>query len=425
MVVKRTTKRVCILGAGAAGLCAARHCQDHGYDVTVFEQLSDCGGTWLYSPKPNSFSSLYEKMFTNIPKEVMSLEHLELTTDSGHYLKRYAKPIRHLIKFNTTVTKINRQDAQWLVTVKPSKSSNDQTNGVLSEQITSAEIYRFDLLFICNGHFSTPRIPLFASQLTIPWIHCHNYKRPDEYVGKEVAIVGAGPSGVDVAIQISKVARKVHLLYNMKVKYGLPENVVINANVISVFNGRSLLLGNGEQLDNLDAVVFCTGYKYEVPFCQSDLLEVKSDNWYVSPLYEHCIHVRYPTSLFVIGKCWFLIPFVCFDQQVKYALALADGSSPVPSQEELESFEENRLKELKLNGDPIGYFHRLGPDQWKYFDHLAKLANQPPLKPVIRKIFDNVHEQRTKDLATFKSFRYRILDSENFEVQPFVDLDCY
>lgn len=108
MGIKETTKkRVCILGAGAAGLCAARHCLDEGYDLTVFEQQKCLGGTWLYSPEVNAFSSLYEKMHTNLPKQIMGFEHLPFETDGPEsfvrhqevlaYLKRYAKSIYEFI----------------------------------------------------------------------------------------------------------------------------------------------------------------------------------------------------------------------------------------------------------------------------------------------------------------------------------------
>lgn len=43
--------RVCIVGAGAAGLCAARHllvepCVSH---VDILEQSAQLGGTWVYT----------------------------------------------------------------------------------------------------------------------------------------------------------------------------------------------------------------------------------------------------------------------------------------------------------------------------------------------------------------------------------------
>ena len=41
--------RVCVIGAGTAGLCAAKHALQNGMEATVFEQASAIGGTWVYT----------------------------------------------------------------------------------------------------------------------------------------------------------------------------------------------------------------------------------------------------------------------------------------------------------------------------------------------------------------------------------------
>ena len=43
--------RVCVIGAGAAGLAAARHLTSEldAFDVHVFEQACRVGGTWVYT----------------------------------------------------------------------------------------------------------------------------------------------------------------------------------------------------------------------------------------------------------------------------------------------------------------------------------------------------------------------------------------
>ncbi|KAI6225062.1 Flavin-containing monooxygenase [Aphelenchoides fujianensis] len=304
MGVKPEAKRVCILGAGAAGLCAARHSVDRGHDVVVFEQLHDLGGTWLYNPEPNTYSSLYEKMFTNIPKEIMSFEHLRLEHGGPESFPPASGHPRVLAAIRGADPTFDQ--------IQHDRDEGPLFDGNENELITSTETFEFDLLFICNGHFSVPDIPAFASELTIPWLHVHNYRRPHAYAGKTVAVVGAGPSGVDVAMQLCKVAKKVYLLHNGKFKFGMPANVVDKRRVVAVADGPA---ANGR---------------------------------FVSPLYQHCIHVEYPTSLFVIGLNWRLIPFVCFDFQVKYALALADGTSPIP--DDLHEFEEQRLRSLKEAG---------------------------------------------------------------------------
>lgn len=44
-------KKIAVIGAGITGLCAAKHAIAHGYDVTVYEQTSAIGGTWVYTDR--------------------------------------------------------------------------------------------------------------------------------------------------------------------------------------------------------------------------------------------------------------------------------------------------------------------------------------------------------------------------------------
>lgn len=43
------TMRIAVIGAGTAGMCAAKHALAQGNMVTVFEQAKDVGGTWIYT----------------------------------------------------------------------------------------------------------------------------------------------------------------------------------------------------------------------------------------------------------------------------------------------------------------------------------------------------------------------------------------
>lgn len=40
---------IAVIGAGTAGICAAKHALVRGYKVTVFEQAKQVGGTWVYT----------------------------------------------------------------------------------------------------------------------------------------------------------------------------------------------------------------------------------------------------------------------------------------------------------------------------------------------------------------------------------------
>jgi cation diffusion facilitator CzcD-associated flavoprotein CzcO len=45
----RTRAKVAVVGAGAAGLAAARELRNEGHQVTVFEQGGEIGGVWVYN----------------------------------------------------------------------------------------------------------------------------------------------------------------------------------------------------------------------------------------------------------------------------------------------------------------------------------------------------------------------------------------
>lgn len=44
-------RKVVVIGAGVAGLCAAKHAKQNGFDVTVYEQTGQIGGIWVYTDK--------------------------------------------------------------------------------------------------------------------------------------------------------------------------------------------------------------------------------------------------------------------------------------------------------------------------------------------------------------------------------------
>uniref|UniRef100_A0A3B4ZX39 Flavin-containing monooxygenase n=1 Tax=Stegastes partitus TaxID=144197 RepID=A0A3B4ZX39_9TELE len=74
-------RRVAVVGAGPAGLCAARHILSRpgGFaPPVVFELSDDVGGTWCYDERVGTddngrpvHSSMYRNLRTNLPKEVM------------------------------------------------------------------------------------------------------------------------------------------------------------------------------------------------------------------------------------------------------------------------------------------------------------------------------------------------------------------
>jgi cation diffusion facilitator CzcD-associated flavoprotein CzcO len=73
-----------VVGAGAAGLAAAKELREEGHNVDVFEKLGSIGGTWVFDERVESdplglssrrstvHSSLYASLRVNLPREIMS-----------------------------------------------------------------------------------------------------------------------------------------------------------------------------------------------------------------------------------------------------------------------------------------------------------------------------------------------------------------
>lgn len=53
---------------------------------------------------------------------------------------------------------------------------------------------------------------------------------------------------------------------------------------------------------------------------------------------------------------------------------------------------------------------------WPYYEEVAAAAGVPGFAPVIKKIYDYSNEMRRQNFATYKNYKYRIIDRENFEV---------
>ena len=47
-------------------------------------------------------------------------------------------------------------------------------------------------------------------------------------------------------------------------------------------------------LENVDVLIFCTGYRHEFPFLKKSGL-VQTGEGFVYPVYRHIFHPRYPT----------------------------------------------------------------------------------------------------------------------------------
>lgn len=392
--------KVAIIGGGAAGLCAARKCLEASFRVTLFEASHSIGGTWVFNPNVNVHSSMYENLRTNLPKEIMAFNDLKFPphlpsflshTDVLDYLRKYSEPIKQFIKLGCAVKKVSRDNEQWRIDYS-------------YENLTKYEI--FDVVFVCNGHYVKPYIPQIGGSFDGPLIHSHNYRNPRPYKDQKVAVIGAGPSGIDITLQLADVAEKVYLLSDKEpLKCVLPTNVV-QCTAVKHFDMDQLYFQDDSTI-RVDSVIFCTGYLYSCDFLD-DLIKLRFNGKMLSPTFLHVSHILYPTSLFFIGLNTTVLPFTLFEYQIKFALAMINGNAQV-TQQQINEWENQRLSDLESNGMDGSMFHYLGDAQWDYFEQLRLAASSSMrVSPIVRAIYEDTSKGRRENVMLYKNFNYQI-----------------
>jgi cation diffusion facilitator CzcD-associated flavoprotein CzcO len=176
--------------------------------------------------------------FSDLPFEE-DLPSFVQHTEVARYLRRYADvfDLRPLIRFNTEVLHVERLSSLphatgdtrarlglWEVTHARHRSSaqssrhaendehsahdvdclghvrdgNDTSTTTGAQKDGSTTTDRFDIVLVCNGHFSKAFAPAIEGLDTFPGMVTHSkcYREPTPFADKTVVMVGGGASGV-------------------------------------------------------------------------------------------------------------------------------------------------------------------------------------------------------------------------------------
>jgi len=193
---RRTEERVCVVGAGPAGLAMARALKVHGIAFEVFERHSAIGGIWDQSnpgsPIYNSTHFISSKTQSNFLDFEMPDHYPDYPSHRQilAYLRAFARAydLQSSIRFNTLVKHVAPRGRGWSVT------------------LSSGETREYAWLVAASGANWHPRMPHFAGAFTGESRHASTYRSPEEFKSKRVLVIGAGNSGCDIACDIAQTA---------------------------------------------------------------------------------------------------------------------------------------------------------------------------------------------------------------------------
>jgi putative flavoprotein involved in K+ transport len=189
-----------IIGGGQAGLATARVARDLGRTPVVLEAARSAAGSWphyydsltLFSPARRS--ALPGAPFPGDPDGYPTRDEVIA------YLAGYAERLDADIRTGHRVVK---------VAAASGAGAGERAGRALEVVTESGESFTAPVVIAATGAFSRPHRPELPGlgSFTGTVLHSSQYRRPGEFAGRRVVIVGGGNSAVQIAIELAEHSR--------------------------------------------------------------------------------------------------------------------------------------------------------------------------------------------------------------------------
>ncbi|TMJ49774.1 MAG: NAD(P)/FAD-dependent oxidoreductase [Alphaproteobacteria bacterium] len=187
-----------IVGAGMSGLYQLYRLRELGMKVRVFEAATGVGGTWYWNRYPgarfDSESYSYGYSFSkHLLEEWEWSEHFAGQPETLRYLNYVADKfdLRRDIQFSSRVTAASNEEEtrSWRITLE------------------DGSCFTARFLITAIGPLSTPTLPRIEGRDSFEGKSFHTArwpKKPVDFVGQRVAVIGTGATGVQTIQTIAK-----------------------------------------------------------------------------------------------------------------------------------------------------------------------------------------------------------------------------
>lgn len=175
-----------VIGAGQAGLATGYHLSKFTNDFIIIDAGDSIGSAW--KSRWDSLCLFTPAQYDGLPGYPFPAKRNSFPSkdDLSAYLDNYAQKFSLPVQLNQKVNRLRRTSEGFEL---------DTTSGTL----------RCRNVVVATGTNPLPKIPKFAGELdkSIFQIHSSRYINPESVPKGKVLVVGAGTSGVEIAIELA------------------------------------------------------------------------------------------------------------------------------------------------------------------------------------------------------------------------------
>jgi cation diffusion facilitator CzcD-associated flavoprotein CzcO len=190
-----------IIGAGPAGLAAAREFKVRGLNPVIFEKAETVGSVWRRH---------YDRLHLHTARLHSGLPGMAIPRAYGRYpsraqfvayLESYAAKFELRPRFNTPVSAVRREGRGWRLEAGPQSVATQ-------------------IVVVATGWADFPYAPSWPGMSAFGGaiVHSSQYRSGAPYAGKRVLVVGFGNSGAEIALDLCEAGADVTLAVRSPVR---------------------------------------------------------------------------------------------------------------------------------------------------------------------------------------------------------------